>query len=609
MSAGKLPLRGCAVLAVALAACGGETPAPATTADASVADVVDAGPPLPAVRLLVDGDRDGVVDDRDYPFRAGFDAAHGASFLANLDDDDEDRAVDAEDDVVNGDEDARDLARIRVPAWEMCPDDAVGTLALEAAETPGVRLFRHADNAWTAFDPATQTLTAAELRAGVELGIESRGFPTVEWDGTANLSLRVTQGETELFSDRASLRVAPWVISSSLDPTIRVFGPEAAGFAAVQYFTDDLVSAVSKDAMDIFLINTYRAEYRTRNVGPDVWMQDIMEFGWAAIPAPDGGHHGMHVVLRTPAQQRPMATFTERELLGPNMGYMWHRATRLANGSAWDPSLDSFGNLEVLPPYRSAEREYPLGRILLGSVTRRHPDRALRAFLDGQRAQGPVFEVNTSWLHVGHVDEFVSFIPADTPRGWRLAVASPRRARALFTEYVAQAPTNGSRRIFEGMSWYYTTGPREGQPYAAQRSLNNLLADTTLMAVNQRVQGLIDTEVQRISEEVGLTEEDIIELPVLFWEVENNLHSAYMPGTVNLLFYGRSAVMARPHGVLDGDIDIVEQANIDALAPYGINVRFAEQWDILHVAEGEVHCGTNALRQVPARWQWWETVR
>jgi protein-arginine deiminase len=159
------------------------------------------------------------------------------------------------------------------------------------------------------------------------------------------------------------------------------------------------------------------------------------------------------------------------------------------------------------------------------------------------------------------------------------------------------------------MTWYYLNGPRQGQPYSAQRTLRAVLADATLMATNQRVQSLIDTEVQRISEEVGLTADDLIELPVLFWEIENDRMAAYMPGTVNMLFYGRTAVMARPHGVFDGDIDIVEQANIEALAPYGVTARFVEQWDILHAAEGEVHCGTNALRRVPARWQWWETVR
>lgn len=576
-------------------------------AGADVADVPPPPPPPPAVRLLVDSNRDGVVDDRDFAHRGAFDAQHGASFLANLDDDDSDRAVDAEDDVVNGDADVADLARIRIPAWAMAPEGAVGTLTVEATDAPGVRLFRLVDGAWAAFDPASATFSAADLRAGVELGIESQAFPTPAWDGTVRLGLRVTEGERELFADQAVMRAAPWVISSSHDPTVRIFGPEAAGFPAVQFFIDDLRSAADKDGMELFAINTYRAEYRTRNVGPDVWMQDIMEFGWTAIPAADGGRHGMHVVLRTPAQQRPMATFTQRELLGPDMGYMWHRATRTVNGPRWDPSLDSFGNLEILPPYRNGEQNFPLGRTILGSVERRHPDRALRDFLDGQRVQGPVLELDTSWLMVGHVDEFLSFIPADTPRGWRLAVASPRRGRALFTNYVAEDSARGSRRIFEGMSWYYTSGPREGQPYPAQRTLNSLLADANLMAINERVQGQIETEVQRIVEAVGLAEEDIIELPILFWEEEGERVSAYMPGTVNLLFYGRSAVMARPHGVIDGDIDIVEQANIDALAPYGVNVRFAEQWDILHVAQGEVHCGTNALREIPSRWQWWGT--
>lgn len=599
---------GVAVAAV-LAACGSESPPTSPTDAGASPDVYDAGPPLPAVRLLVDGNRDGLVNDADFPHRATWSDQHGAVFLANLDDDDADRAVDAEDEGVNGDADAADLARVRIPAWATAPEGATAQLSLDAGMAPGVRLFRNDQGTWTAFDPASATLSAADLRAGVELGIESRSFPTADWNGEVSLSLRVTREGTELATDRAVMRVAPWVISSSLDETIRVFGPEAPGFAAVQFFTDDLTSAAQEDAMEITLINTYRPEYRSRMQGPDVWMQDIMEFGWTAMPAPDGAHHGMHVVLRTPAQQRPMASFTQRELLGPDMGYVWKYTTRSANGTAWDPSLDSFGNLEVLPPYRNGDRVFPFGRTVHGSTEDRHGDRALRSFLEAQGVQGPVFELDTSWLHVGHVDEFLSFIPADTPRGWRLAVASPRAARRLFTEYVARDVANASKVIFEGMSFYYFSGPREGQAYSAQRPLRAVLADTTLMATNERVQGLIDTEVQRIVEEVGLSTDDIIELPVLFTEIDGGRYGAYMPGTVNLLFYGRTAVMARPHGVFQDDIDIVEQANIDALAPYGVTARFAEQWDILHAAGGEVHCGTNALRRIPTQWRWWEAAR
>jgi hypothetical protein len=44
------------------------------------------------------------------------------------------------------------------------------------------------------------------------------------------------------------------------------------------------------------------------------------------------------------------------------------------------------------------------------------------------------------------------------------------------------------------------------------------------------------------------------------------------------------------------------------LAAFGIQARFAEQWDLLHAASGEVHCGTNALRAYPAL-RWWEVAR
>jgi protein-arginine deiminase len=41
-----------------------------------------------------------------------------------------------------------------------------------------------------------------------------------------------------------------------------------------------------------------------------------------------------------------------------------------------------------------------------------------------------------------------------------------------------------------------------------------------------------------------------------------------------------------------------------ALAPYGITVKWTEDWDLYHRLLGEVHCGSNADRQIPAT-AWW----
>lgn len=42
-----------------------------------------------------------------------------------------------------------------------------------------------------------------------------------------------------------------------------------------------------------------------------------------------------------------------------------------------------------------------------------------------QGLQDPL-KLDTSWLFIAHVDEFVQFLPADNARGWTIAVADPR---------------------------------------------------------------------------------------------------------------------------------------------------------------------------------------
>ena len=81
-------------LAALLVGCGDDVAT--TPANLAVDAGTDSGPARPRVRLLVDANRDGTVSDTgdDEAFRASWDAAHGAVFLANLDDDDDDDVLD-----------------------------------------------------------------------------------------------------------------------------------------------------------------------------------------------------------------------------------------------------------------------------------------------------------------------------------------------------------------------------------------------------------------------------------------------------------------------------------------------------------------------------------
>lgn len=600
--------------ALSVGACGGDAPPAATDAGPPP---MEAPPPLPSVRLLVDTNRNGVLESRpDFADHGAWTPAHGAVFMANVDDDDRDHAVDALDDAVNGDNDALDLARVRVEPWPEAPTGAVGRLALSEGAAATVKLYRRTDGGWARWDFAAGTLSDAELRAGVEFGIEATDFATQRWDGMAELSLTVTRGDAAadaapLGTDRVALKVAPWVIMNPLEEAYRVFVVDAQRYRPVRLFVNDLDAATQADGMELFRIDGLNPMYRSasdRLMGPDVWAQDIMEFGWTGIPGPDGTLHAMPVVLRTPPTMRAIGRFTEQELLGPDFGYTWKHTTRTANGAGWDPSLDSFGNLEIAPPHRTPTRDYPLGRTLYGTAERRFPDRDLQGFLDAQGVQGPPVHLDTSWLHVGHIDEFLSFVPAPSPRGWRMLLASPRLARELLEGIVRENPAHANTLMFEGQSFFYLTGAMEGQPYPAQRTIASLLRDEALNAFNQRVQARIDAQREILQRELGVADDEITEVPFLWSNIERNLAGALMPGTVNLLVYNRSVVLPRPHGAFLRDTDFFEDDMIARLSPLGLTVHFAEQWDILHAAEGEVHCGTNALRRIPLQSRWWEVA-
>jgi protein-arginine deiminase len=496
---------------------------------------------------------------------------------------------------------------VRVAAWADAPAGAEGSLALDALSAARVRMFKRASGAWSVFDPASGRLSRDELRAGVEFGVEARDFPSSTWEGRVEITLTVN-ADGVAQTDRAVMRTAPWVMFDSLAPTVRIFGPQAAHFNPAIAFASDLEFYAEQDGMPLTLIDTETPAYLPDpEMGPDVWMQDIMEFGWTGIPGPDG-MHAMPVVLRSPNTQRPVAQYTLRELLGPDFGYVWKHATAAVNGRAWDVSLDSLGDLELIPPHRAGERNYPLGRLVHGSVEARHSDVALRQFLEAQSVQGPPLYVDTSWEVVGHVDEFLSFIPADNARGWKLLFASPSLARRHLEAFVARDPRNADVLIFADKNWYYESGPMRGRAYPAERAVGAVLADEELMAFNQMVQGRLDALREQIQTETGVTDDDIVEVPFLWAPHENQRAAAYQPGTVNLLFYGRTAIMARPYGPNVDGRDIVEDDMTERLAAFGIQARFAEQWDLLHAASGEVHCGTNALRAYPAL-RWWEVAR
>ncbi|NEA37630.1 hypothetical protein G3I17_39270, partial [Streptomyces sp. SID13031] len=104
---------------------------------------------------------------------------------------------DAADNIVNGRDDATDLARFRTRPWAGAPASASGSITIPARDAHRIRLFVHrpggtAPLGWEAVGPQTR-LTAQELRRGVELGVEGIDVirDAADWDGRTSVTLTV----------------------------------------------------------------------------------------------------------------------------------------------------------------------------------------------------------------------------------------------------------------------------------------------------------------------------------------------------------------------------------------------------------------------------------
>ena len=173
--------------------------------------------------------------------------------------------------------------------------------------------------------------------------------------------------------------------------------------------------------------------------GSDIWAQDFIEPGYVSLPGPGGKPRVLRMMIRSEQMDRD-AGKQVFEMRGPGVG-----AVQINKGRFNDQAdqINSTGNLETIPPYTHKGRSYPAGRIITG----RHGSRlsAHTAFLKAQRAQVPLV-LDAGWLGVGHVDEFVQFLPADTPRGWKIGIADPEGALAVLRR--AQRDGHGHKKVF-----------------------------------------------------------------------------------------------------------------------------------------------------------------
>ena len=562
------------------------------------------------VDLRADVNRNGTVDLADPSEDQGedtFDASHGAVFLANLDDDegacptqnqtDAQLAAcnDAADGVINGPDDLLDLARLRTVPWPDAPADASATIALGSPGASHVRLFKQSGAAFEVFDPAVDVLSAAELQAGVELAIEGKDIvrDANAWDGYVDVTLDVAGGTgpdaqpVAGGADTVRMRVAPVIFRHHLDPAQRIYVTNINSQSSLAFRTD-LAAAVQaagvpNPVQDLF-------------VG-DQWTQDFFETAYTAMPGPNGTKRVIHVNFRS-------ANYTNNGLrTAGRVVFTVLRGKDVAGAVQYDPShpnsmdtLNSFGNLETIPPHTHAGQSYPLGRVLRGSTASYYPDPSFDLMVQSQGVQPSVY-IDTEWLTVSHVDETTSFVKAPTPRGWALVLADA--TLGVDELEAAVAAGYGSAAMFVGKFW--------SNNVSAQVSINQVLADPDVMNTTSWAAAEIDGQLQVIQAETGLGDPEVIRIGSLFHPAYGYA-VAYEPGMVNgvILADGHYG-SPNPWGPTVDGSDLFKKNLVDAFAPLGITVHWIENWNLYHRLLGEVHCGTNTTRAIPANVSWWES--
>ncbi|UCC31836.1 MAG: hypothetical protein JSU86_06075, partial [Phycisphaerales bacterium] len=491
-------------------------------------------------------------------------------------------------------------------------------------------------------DPAHDVDLAALRAADVSLWVEG-----LEFAGEVKLEMEVNDGTGSTCSDQIQLKVAPLILLGHLNSARQSFVSQITTWEAAEsaeYCTQRFPNATPPGVSDTIIADP-------DNGGDDPWAQDEFQIGYQESP-----QKAMYVVLDS-KRDRGLEPFPVT-LLGPDFGHI-----QINDGNRPN-TRDAFGNLEVSPPCTVDDVSYPLGRIYYGynpASSLPAPcagpiDGQLRAFLERQALQAPV-ALDTDWLSVGHVDEFMSIVPNSVAtHGWSVVLASPSLAvDALQGDALTPGGVESTWSI--PRYWAYSVGTVEE---LLSRSLDAPVSGTELDTIveynSDDTSPLIATLAsitQVLATEFGLEASgDIVEVPVLFNRIAERgvdcdpsappppvdlyFATAITPNLANGAFYG--AVYIAPDNFLHvTDSTLAEEdtngnfqrdpgepernantvfdshrdpfhAYLEANVPGGLSVIYVDDWLVYHLMDGEVHCSSNEVRTIPLDVHWWNTV-
>ncbi|KAK4457276.1 hypothetical protein QBC42DRAFT_279485 [Cladorrhinum samala] len=589
-------------------------------------------------RILADTNRDGIVNHLDGTDKHGWTDRRGAIFLPNIGDSlsrcpaadltgaplsnsDLWRCNDASGDRLLA-KSARYAAPLLTLPMSELSDDAVGHIYTEPAHTRSrVRLFWNDTSPssgspyeWAVVDKQV-TFNATSLRRGISLAIDSRELVTdsAVWNGSVTVVFEVTDGNrTE--RDFVALKQAPVLLHHHLQPAEVILstaagGNQTIGAAWQSHFLRGLDNAVAGDVPIVLF-----------NHSDDIWAQDFLEPGFASMPGPDGPI-SIRVPLRSAQSTRDAGRQVFTQLRGTGIGGFQPGS---GSGFGWE-EINSGGNIETIPPYTSrAGRRWPNGRVVMGTHFGTYPADSMVTFLKSQEAQSPLF-LEAGWLVIGHVDEMVQFLPSNSSLGFTIAVADTTSALSLLRSADSSGHGDTPFVSYTGDATPDLLTFFLDPDLLGSTTIASILADPAFNSTQAYAQRYIDQNLALLLREVPLREQDVLRVPTLFkdatypWPTTPDGHpprlgaapagerklKGLVPQAINGLVLGNGKYVApKQWGPIVGGRDIIADAVEEVYGRVGLEVKWVDDYMTHHVRGGEVHCGTNALREMGP---WWET--
>ncbi|KAF5965512.1 arginine deiminase type-3 [Fusarium coicis] len=438
------------------------------------------------------------------------------------------------------------------------------------------------------------------------------------------------KGSIQITDKTAAAKVAQRIFSTGVN--------EAGSNPQQQQFVDDIKRNVASSGIKdpIFLFDNQ-----------DIWTQDFFEPGYSSMPGPNGPIT-IRIMIRSVQSSRRSGRDAFHELRSDSVGAVQHPGD--------GDTIDSTENLETIPPYKYNGKSFPQGRTIMGAWDGRAP--LMVDFLKAQEVQDPLI-LDTSWLYVGHVDEFLQFLPACNERGWIVMVADPLKGLDL----LKKASKAGHGNV-KAVSRSLQVEEKKQELCLPRQTIQEALKFKNFEAIQKSSAQRIEANLNILKQETGITDKNIFRVPMPFYYAESDSWLcpgqkpsdsnaeegssktpqkasgktgftmkgamgpvykaksiveagtpksslqrrtvdtatqvlALWPGTVNGLVLPDQKVLApNPWGPVINKQDIFTNAVSEVYASAGYNITYQDDWFSHFKLQGDVHCGSNSWRAI-----------